>query len=267
MDIDAYLRRIGWEGAVDPTPETLSALVARHVASIPFENLNPFLGLAVDIDPAALEEKLVRNRRGGYCFEQNAIFALALEALGFRASGLAARVLWNGPEDAITQRSHMLLRIELEGRTWLADVGFGGNTPTGPLLLEEGTEQETPHETYRLTRIDDGDWRMQALIRDEWKTLYRFDLQRQYPVDYVATNYFLSTSPSSHFVTGLVAARAVEGKRLALRGREFAIHHMDGETERRRLESAAEIVEVLDRDFLITPPPVPDLRARLDTIA
>ncbi|MEO3434120.1 arylamine N-acetyltransferase [Inquilinus sp. CAU 1745] len=266
MDIDAYLRRIGWTGAVDPTPETLSALVARHVASIPFENLNPFLGLPVDLDPVALEEKLVRNRRGGYCFEQNALFALALEALGFRASGLAARVLWNGPEDAITPRSHMLLRVELEGRTHLADVGFGGNTPTGPLLLEEGMEQETPHEPYRLIPHD-GDWRLHARIGKEWKALYRFDLQRQYPVDYAAANYFLSTSPSSHFVTGLVAARAVEGRRLALRGRDFATHHMDGRTERRRLESADEIIETLDRDFLITPPPVADLRARLDSIA
>lgn len=265
MDIDAYLRRIGWTGPAEPTPETLLALVARHVASIPFENLNPFLGLAVELDPAALEEKLVANRRGGYCFEQNALFALALETLGFQATGLAARVLWNGPEDAITPRSHMLLRVELRGRTYLADVGFGGNTPTGPLLLEEGREQETPHEPYRLTPYD-GDWLMHARIGEEWKALYRFDLQRQYPVDYAATNYFLSTSPSSHFVTGLVAARAEEGRRLALRGRDFAIHHAGGRTERRRLESADEILAALDRDFLITPPEPAALRARLDLL-
>ncbi len=120
----------------------------------------------------------------------------------------------------------MLVRVELGGRTHLVDVGFGGLTLTGVLRLEPDIEQPTPHEPFRLLSIDDGNWRMQARVRGEWTTLYRFDLQRQHQVDYEVTSYYLSTNPTSHFVTGLIAARAEQGRRLALRGRDFAIHEL-----------------------------------------
>ena len=99
------------------------------------------------LDIPSLQHKLLASGRGGYCFEQNLLFWEALEAPSVSPplSGLAARVLWNHPPDAITPRGHMLLRVELDGRIWLADVGFGGLTQTGPLLFEPGLEQQTPH--------------------------------------------------------------------------------------------------------------------------
>ncbi len=173
-----------------------------HVAAIPFENLNPLFGLPVDLELATLQRKLVQDGRGGYCFEQNLLLGEVLRAIGFEVTNLAARVLWNQPEDAITARSHMLLRVELEGGSWLVDVGFGGMTLTGALQLVPQVEQATPHEPFRLLLCED-DWYMQAQLPAGWKTLYRFDLQQQYPIDYRASNYFLSTHPESHFVTGL----------------------------------------------------------------
>src|SRR5690606_6183767 len=116
--------------------DTLAAIHVAHPAAMPFENLDPFLGRAVALDLATLEAKLIHGRRGGYCYEQNLLLMQVLRALGFRVGGLAARVLWNRPKDALTPRTHMLLRIDLDGRTWLADVGFGGLTQTAPLLLE-----------------------------------------------------------------------------------------------------------------------------------
>ena len=135
MDLTAYLDRIGWSGPVPVTAETLGTLATHHGSAIAFENLNPFLGLPVDLDIAALERKMVRDRRGGYCFEQNALFAAALRQLGFTVTGLGARVLWIQPNGPLGPRSHMVLRVDIAGEPWIVDVGFGGLTLTGALRL------------------------------------------------------------------------------------------------------------------------------------
>jgi N-hydroxyarylamine O-acetyltransferase len=151
------------------------------------------------------------------------------------------------------------------GAAWLVDVGFGGLTLTGALRLVAGVEQQTPHEPFRLLEVD-GNWRMQARLRGEWKTLYRFDLQPQLAIDYEAANYFLATHPSSHFVRNLIAARAAPQRRLALLNADFTIHPLNGETQRRSLRSTDEIIDVLEREFGLTLPPHPELAARLGAL-
>lgn len=262
MDLPAYLRRIGWSGPVPVTAETLGALAVHHGTGIAFENLNPFLGLPVELDIATLERKMVEGRRGGYCYEQNGLFGEALRALGFEVSGLAARVLWGYPPAAITPRAHRVLRIDLAGETWIVDVGFGGLTLTGALRLVPGIEQRTTLEPFRLVMCD-GEWRLEARIAGEWRPLYQFDLQRQHPVDYVAANYFVATHAASIFVTGLMLARPAENRRYALSNRDFAIHHLDGRTERRRLDSPAEFIDVLENRFDIAAGALPGLAERL----
>jgi len=244
FDLDAYLVRIGHAGSRDASPDTLKTLHLLHPQAIPFENIDPFLGRPVRLDLAGLQDKIVLGGRGGYCFEHNLLFMHALRALGFQASGLAARVLWGQPDDAVTARSHMLLRVELNGRTYIADVGFGGLTLTTPLLLDPGPEQKTPHETFRIVEVDDH-FRLQAAIGGDWRSLYRFDLQPQYEVDYSVANYFLSTNPISHFLTTIVAARAAPDRRYALRGNRLSIHHVGGRTEQKEIATAAELADTL----------------------
>lgn len=253
FDLDAYLARIGYDGPRTATIETLRALHLLHPQAIAFENLDPFLGRTVALDIGALQGKLVRARRGGYCYEQNLLFLRALQALEFHASGLAARVLWGRPEDALTPRSHMLLRVELDGRTWFADVGFGGLTQTAPLLFERGLIQETPHERFRILDRA-GYFHAQAEVGGEWRTLYRFDLSEHHEVDYAVSSYYLSTSPASHFVTGLMAARALPGKRYALAGNRLAIHQTGSVSKRREIATAEELADVLDTMFGIEIP-------------
>ena len=264
VDVAAYLRRIGHGAPTAPTLETLASIVRHHAAAIPFENLNPLLGWPVRLDLSSLEEKLVAGGRGGYCFEHNLLLRAVLQAIGFRVTGLAARVLWNQPDDAITARGHMVLRVDLDDGPRIVDVGFGGMTLTGVLRLVPEVEQTTPHERFRLLERG-GTFTQQALVAGAWKTTYRFDLQEQFPIDYEVTNYFLSTHPSSHFVTSLVAARAAAGRRYALRNRQFAIHHLGGDTERRTLDRDDELREVLARDFHIAVPA--ELDAALARIA
>lgn len=257
FDLDAYFDRIGHSGRRAPSLETLRDIHLAHPQAIPFENLDPFLGRPVHLDSESLQAKLIHGRRGGYCYEHNLLFWHALEALGFSVGGLAARVLWGRSEDALSPRSHMLLRVEIDGRTWLADVGFGGLTQTAPLLLEPGLVQQTPHERFRIVERNEG-YATQAEVVGEWRTLYRFDHAPHYEVDYAITSYYLSTSPASHFVTGLIAARALPDRRLALAGNRFAIHRLDGPTERTEIGTAAELADLLEQDFGIV---VPDRKA------
>jgi len=262
IDLDAYFQRIGYTGERAPTLDTLRAIHVRHTEAIPFENLNPLLKWPVRLDAPSLEQKLVRDGRGGYCFEHNLLLSHVLKALGFSVAGLAARVLWNAREGAITARGHMLLRVDLNEKPYIADVGFGGQTLTGPLRLEPNTEQATPHEPFRLLQAGE-EFVMQAKIHGTWKPLYRFDLQEQHLPDYEVSSWYLSNHPDSHFVNGLIAARPTPDRRHALRNNELATHYLDGVTERRVLTSAAELRETLEGAFGLTLPEAPELDAAL----
>ena len=262
FDLDGYFARIGYGGPTDASLATLKALHAAHPRAIPFENIDALMGVSVGLDLATVQDKIFRQGRGGYCFEHNLIFMHALDALGFTVGGLAARVVWGQPEDAVTARSHMLLRIELGGRTYIADVGFGGLTLTAPLLLEPGLEQQTPHETFRLVETGD-QFRLQASIGEEWRTLYRFDLSQAYEVDYRVASHFLSTHPSSHFLSTLVAALALPDRRYALRNNRLSIHHAGGRSEQREIATAAELADVLENQLAIVIPDRAAFEAKL----
>jgi N-hydroxyarylamine O-acetyltransferase len=248
FDLDAYFRRIGYTGERTPTLSTLRAIHALHPQAIPFENLNPLLRRPVNLDIASIQQKLVQGGRGGYCFEHNLLLKHALEALGFNVKGLAARVVWNMPEDVITPRGHMLLLVEVNSRPFIADVGFGGSTLTAPLLLEPNTVQETPHEPFRL--IKEGViYTLQINIKDTWKSLYRFDLQEQFLPDYEVSSWYLSTHPNSHFMTSLKVGRVTPDRRYALANNEFAIHYLHGNTERHTLASVSALRSTLENIF------------------
>lgn len=265
IDLDAYFERIGHTGGRAPTLETLAELHRRHAEAIAFENLDPFLRRPVLLDPASLEQKLVRSNRGGYCFEHNLLFRHALDQLGFQVTCLAARVCWNAQPGAITPRGHMLLLVDLDGARHIADVGFGGLTMTGPLHLDTAQPQPTPHEPFRV-QPRGREFLLEAEVQREWKALYTFDLQPQHQVDYEVSSWYLSNKPDSHFVTGLIAARPAPGRRYALRHGELTVHQLGGASQRRRLTSVAELREVLEGPFGLTLPDGDDVDARLERL-
>jgi len=245
FDLAAYFERIGYDGPKTARLETLCEIHRLHPHAIAFENLNPLLRWPVPLDARSLQQKLVTQRRGGYCYEHNLLMKHALESIGFKVVGLAARVLWNQPEDAIRPRTHMLLQVDIEDAIWIADVGFGGLTLTAPLMLEPGQEQQTPHESFRIVEAGDH-FRLQADIGGDWRSLYRFDMQPNYEVDYAVSSHFLSTHPSSHFLSSVIAARASPDRRYALRNVRLSTHHLGGRTEQREIATAAELADVLE---------------------
>jgi N-hydroxyarylamine O-acetyltransferase len=265
-DLQAYFERIGYRGDARPDRATLESLVAAHTATIPFENLNPFLGIPVSLAPNALVAKLVRQQRGGYCYEQNGLFSQVLESIGFDFTSLAARVLWMQSDEAITPRTHKLLLVNLPEGLALADVGFGGAVCTGVLDLIAEVAQSTPHERFRLVEVN-GQWRQQIEIGSEWRSTYQFDLTAQLAVDDELGNWWTSASPASHFTFSLAAARSPTGRRHALRNFDYSVHVPGGETEKRRLESAAQVCALLESDFGIEIPDRDELVRRLEQIA
>ncbi len=245
MDVEAYLRRIGFSGAHEPSHGLLAALLWRHVQSIPFENINAYLGRRVSLDPADVERKLVHAGRGGWCFEQNLLLGNALRALGFDVTDLAGRVVWGRAPDALTARTHRVLLVRADGRDWVVDAGFGGQMLTGVLDLHVEVPQDTPHEPFRLRRIGGEERLVESLIQGEWKPMYRFDLQPQLPIDFEAANYQLVHDPESHFTQGLIVSRVAPDGRHILRGRELVFHRSGGETTRRELPAADAVLDAL----------------------
>ncbi|HEV3425270.1 MAG TPA: arylamine N-acetyltransferase [Paraburkholderia sp.] len=216
LDLDRYFSRIGYQGPRAATLEVLSELHRLHPLAIPFENLDPVTGRAVSLDLPAIADKLIARRRGGYCFEHNTLFAHVLMQLGFRVTPLIARVLWGRGPDAVTARSHMLLRVEIDDVAWLADVGFGGVTLTAPLHLVAGMPQPTPHEPFRLADASQGALDLEVQSGGTWAKAYRFDLQRAEWIDYEVSNWYTSAWPQSIFVNSLIVCRVLPHGRLSL---------------------------------------------------
>lgn len=249
FDLDAYLARIGYGGPVDPTVACLDALHLAHVSSIPFENLDILLGRPIHLDLESLQDKLVRGRRGGYCFEHNILFAAALEAIGFRVTRLAARVRLGTGE--VTARTHMVLRVDAEGSEWLADVGFGGGSVLQPIPLEPGPVVEQFGWSFRL--IDDDAGRvLQALRPDGWLDYYSFTFEAQHPIDYEVANHYTSTHPNSPFTRIATVQLSSPDRSLVLRGHTLTEVTPSGEVVSE--VSADELLDVLAARFTLVFP-------------
>ncbi|MGB8880040.1 MAG: arylamine N-acetyltransferase [Solirubrobacteraceae bacterium] len=214
LDLEAYLARIGLGSP--PEQPGLAELHRAHVVAIPFENLDPRRGVPVSLEPDDLEDKLVRRRRGGYCFEQNLLLKAALDAQGAEVDLFLARVRLGRPAGTPRPRTHLVLRVRADGRDWHADVGFGRGTLLEPIPFGTGGPYEQSGWRYRV--IQDGPELVLQTGQDaEWVDLYGFVPDPVPFIDVETSNWFTSTHPRSPFVTGLIVAdQRPDGTRLTL---------------------------------------------------
>jgi N-hydroxyarylamine O-acetyltransferase len=247
-NLDAYLARINYAGSIAPTLETLQELQRLHLNTIPFENLNPLMELPVRLQLSDIEQKLLIERRGGYCFEHNLLFKAVLEAMDYPVTPLAAAVVIGHTGEGDPPLSHMLLTVDIGGVPYLTDVGFGGSTPTAPLRLKEDIEQETPHGRYRLLG-GYPKWTLQGEIAGEWTPLYEFTLTPRTLDDYIAMN----DGTMASFRGDLRVARIDGARRISLRNARLNTHE-NGETTTRMLTNLLEIRDVLTNVFGIQLP-------------
>lgn len=212
MNIDAYLQRLNHHSPHESHVETLRALHQAHLLTVPFENLDIHLGRPIVLDEAALYDKIVRQRRGGFCYELNGLFAALLRELGFDVKLLSAGVMDNGKFGP--DFDHLTLLVQLEER-WLADVGFGDSFRE-PLRLDESNEQVQYGIAYRL-RDSGGQWTMQRrLPSKEWESQYRFTLQPHRLADFAGMCRYHQTSPDSHFTQKRICSQATPEGRVTL---------------------------------------------------
>ncbi|AQT93795.1 arylamine N-acetyltransferase family protein [Pseudomonas azotoformans] len=259
-----YLQRLGYDTPPAPTLQTLQALQLRHVCTFAFESLSTLMRVPVPIDLPSVEQKVLLDGRGGYCYELNQMFLALLQALGFDARGITGRVVMGGPPDAHTARTHRLSLVTLDGVRYISDVGFGGMVPSSPLQLDTEAVQATAHEPYRLTFDGQGNYTLWAQVGEEWRGLYVFDLQAQAAIDYEIGNWYVSTHPDSPFVGQLKVARLAPGKRHTLNNANYAVHFLDRPSEKHTLGSADELLELLTETFGIRVPVDTTLRQTLD---
>ncbi|CAE6785224.1 arylamine N-acetyltransferase family protein [Paraburkholderia haematera] len=271
VNLENYFTRIGYEGPRAATLEVLQEIHKLHPRSIPFENLNPFTRRAVKLDLESVEHKLITQKRGGYCFEQNALFANVLTQLGFNVIPLIGRVLWGRESGAIPPRTHMVLRVDIKNEAWIADVGFGSMTLTTPLRLIAGTAQHTQLGTFRLADASHGAFNLEVQSRDEtWARVYRFDLHPVEWIDYETSNWYTSSAPDSIFLSNLIVCRVLPESRLTLRNDQLNERTADGQIfGERQLKTADELATCLRDQFgLITGDiDIADVFARVRSLA
>ncbi|MCW7461426.1 arylamine N-acetyltransferase family protein [Leptospira limi] len=252
--IEAYLNRIGYQGPHNPTLELLHNITLAHVRSIPFENLDILLGKSINISLDAVIEKLINQKRGGYCFEQNGLLLYVLQILGFQVTPISARVRLDRPRDFTPPRTHVFLKVELSGTTWFTDVGVGGVSLTSAIQFLQDTEQITNHETRRI--VSEGNrYFHQVLFPNGWVDVCEFTLEEMPEIDRELANWYTSNHPKSHFKDRLIVARAGEdGKRITLVNREFSERDKNGYAHKSVINSPKELIHVLKEKFNLSFP-------------
>jgi len=261
-DLAAYAERIGYSGRLEPTLETLRGLAKHHVAAIPFENVSVLLGQPVELTPEALEKKLVHDRRGGYCFEQNGLMLGILGQIGFEVRPLAGRVRIEMPRDFTPARTHLFLVVTLDQEEWIFDGGVGGMSLTSPIRYRLGDEQETLHESRRIVHEEGRNFH-QAWMGDRWQDVYEFTGEKMPLIDREVGNWWTSTHPASKFATNLFAARSEEhGIRLNLLNDRLTRRRGADVLEQQTLTTPEEVGAVLRTRFGIDVPDDPRLFRR-----
>jgi N-hydroxyarylamine O-acetyltransferase len=217
MDVETYLARLGYFKPVKPDVETLQGLHLAHMQNVPFGNLDIGLKRPILLTEEALWNKIVLQKREGFCYELNGLFAWLLRKIGFEVTYLNARV-YNRQGELGIDFDHLALFVQVPNQAghWLADVGFGDSFDL-PLNFEERGEQVQGLRSYRLEQTTDGYITWQKNYHGSWEREYFFDLQpRKFPGDYEPAYFYHQTSPKSSFTRGGIISRATPEGRISL---------------------------------------------------
>jgi len=246
MDVEAYLRRIEYDGPRSPSGRTLRDLHRQHLYTVPFENLDITLGVPIGLDLDALFDKIVRRKRGGFCYELNSLFSELLQGLGFRVEMLSARV--RKPDGSFSREfDHMLLKVALEEESSIADVGFGDSS-LDPVRIE-ATNAHLDHRPDFAVVAANGAWELVRRQSDgSYVPDYRFTATRRQLSDFAEMCLFHQTSPESHFTQNRVCTKALPDGRLTISGMRL-IETRNGIRRESALKSKENLRTCLSKQF------------------
>lgn len=248
MNANRYLERIGMTSSdVSHTYEFLKALQHNHICTVPYENLDILNDVPIDLSKKALFEKIVTNRRGGYCFELGGAVSMLLCEFGFKTKNYFARFLKG--EKEIPVRRHRVIVAECDGKRYVVEVGIGIEAPRDPLLLQEGIEQTCSNGSFRFAKDDFLGWVLEEKVDGEWQPYYAFTEEEQLDIDFIQPSFYCEKHPASPFnKSPMVAIKTPNGRR-AINDRDYKvfengelIHIEENVTDER-------LYEILKTDF------------------
>jgi N-hydroxyarylamine O-acetyltransferase len=253
MNVEKYLERIGCQSGLEPTLEMLSELQTLHMQAVPFEDLNIHHNLPIVLKEDHLYKKIVKEKRGGFCYELNGLFAWMLGEVGFKAEKLSASVI-NDKGVFGPAFDHMALLVHLD-EDYLVDVGFGDSFQK-PLRFNERGEQNHGSMSYQIAKDGDTYILLEQDNRDAHPTMqpqYRFDLQPRGLNDYQERCDFFQYSPESSFRKKTRCSRATPDGRITIFGSRLIVTK-NNVKEEKELGSEEEIAQALKEHFGIVMP-------------
>ena len=253
FNYETYLADIGLAYLKSSTPnlENLAKIQWSHLTNYPFQSLSTVLHLPISIKPDDIYQKIVVDKQGGYCYEQNLLVLAVLTNLGYKARPLTGYIVHDNAPDTPKARTHVLLLVTIKTQDYLLDVGYGGLVPTAPLKFVVDEVQNTPHGRYKIISHDDK-YIVCADVKDEWQMLYAFDLQPQNQHDLEMGNWYISTYPKSPFRNMLMVSRIeANGIRHNLLNNTYKRHTIGGPSVTEYLANTDEIITKLNDTFLL----------------
>jgi N-hydroxyarylamine O-acetyltransferase len=255
FDLEAYFARVNWRGPTTATYMSLAGILEAHMTHIPFENFDVLLGRGVRLDLDGLQKKLVKARRGGYCFEHSSLLAAALDRLGFEPVRHAARVIVFAPASE-SPRTHMFLTVAVEGARYALDPGFGPFGSRLPVPLGGRAPADRP--THRF--VSDGKLWTMHVTRDGVETPgWISTLETENPVDFEMGNFFTAMHPESLFRNRIIASAVTSDGRVNIMNRDVTVL-AGAEARRSQLPDRAALRALLAERFGIDLPEVETLQ-------
>ncbi|MGQ5522728.1 arylamine N-acetyltransferase family protein [Chitinimonas sp. PSY-7] len=250
FSLEHYFDRIGFTGEVKTDIHTLTKIMRQQLFTVPFENLDVQAKKTISLIPENIVEKIIYNRRGGYCYEVNGLFSIVLRNLGIPYQFVAARPIFSAVQ---RPRTHLVLVAQIEGKAWLFDLGFGSTGIRAPISLDTlNTEIQQDFDTYMLSKVDERVYLLRARIEDEWLDQYSFDLSHHEWVDFAPANHFNSTHPDSLFVKQLLVVQHNESGRTILVG-DMLKTVIGSTVTKQTVDSSAYKASLKDRFNLVWP--------------
>lgn len=279
MDVRAYLSRINYSGKVEPTLEVLRSLHICHLMSVPFENLDTHSGGRVQLDTAIMYDKIVNQRRGGVCYENNGLFSWLLIQLGFKVTVLSAQVKNRLTDFYGPPFDHFVIMVTMDGHHWLCDVGFGVPGFWMPLSLDTSGLQEQGHRVYRIREASGMrfvEWQQEENrgMTGDWSEIFKFTLEPRQLEDFAEMCEYHQSSPYSIFFCKTACTVLKPGGRVTYLGRKLMEVEFPKEGTGNEVKTTTreikdhEVVEMLAENFgivlksplipkdeAVTPPP------------
>jgi N-hydroxyarylamine O-acetyltransferase len=248
MNLKSYLNRIHYFKDPKVNIQSLFEIQTNQLLHIPFENLDCFNNLPISINLKNIEEKILDRKRGGYCFELNILFLEVIKEIGFKARPLLCRSMWRG--NTINSKTHIAILVEVENKSYICDVGFGGPGFFSPLMFEVNQEFEQAIGTFKFVTDEVHGFILQKKINDSWLNVYAFNLDHVFENDLIMSNYYTSNFEESFFRKNLVASLFSENGRKTLMNKTFS-RVVSGIVQTKELENEEEVWRILEEEFSI----------------